>query len=201
MPGIRRLLCLTAVTAALLVALAPSLATGARPTAAGTELGQSACNLLNHAGVPGLVTGGTHAGSEQQIVSACVFASCWETYVDPDTGGQKCHYGRGTSLALGRTKSDKLALKYMGQYIKRGYRRIKIKGADLAGIVTDSKGGAMVMAVDRTTAIFALGATSDDNPNPAWGSDPTSDLKASARAIARELNRPGCPAHPAKCPS
>ena len=181
----------------MLYALAPSLATGA-----GTPslLSQSACNLLGHSGVSDLVGAGGHPTSVTEFANACFMVSCWGTSVDAN-GEEKCDYGRGATLALVRQKSETRALKVIRRDIRRGYPKVKIKGADLAGIASDAKGAGIVMAVGRTAAFFSLGASSDTNPSPTWGSDPAPDAKGIARDIARGLGRPGCPAHPGKCPS
>jgi hypothetical protein len=185
---------------ALLAALAPSLASGAGTAPPNSNLGKSACNLLTYAGTL-TVVGQGHPVQVQSFLNACVVASCWQTYADPDTGAQKCHYGLGATLTLSRAKTTASALKFVHREIGKGYRRVKVKGADLAGIVSNPKGAGIVMAVGRTTALFALGATSDDNPNPIFSEDPTHITIAIVRDIAKELGRPGCPVHPGKCPS
>lgn len=193
----RRILICLAAGAALLGALTPTVASGAGPP---SDLSESACNLLGHSGASALVGAGGHPVTVTQILNACLAGSCWQTSVDAD-GQQQCDYSRGASLALGREKSDTRALKLVRRDLKKGYRKVKIKDADLAGIVSSPTGAGIVMAVGRTFALIALGASSDTNPSPTWGSDPAPDAKAVARKIASGLNRNGCPVRPGRCPS
>ena len=194
----RCLLCIAAAVTVLFWAV-PSIASAESGAQASGSLTDSACNLLGYAGALGLVSGG-QPGSLQTVVDGCAAISCWETYTDPDTGSERCHYGRGATLALGHARSAKRADKLIRRSIGTGYRPVKV-GADLAGIVVGPKGGGVVLAVGRSTALFALGATSDDNPDPTWGYDATGVLKGAARRIVRGLKRPGCPVDAGKCPS
>lgn len=187
-----------AVLAALALALAGGMGTGTARASGG--LGASACNLLTDAGAPQLVGGDAgYPSSAQTVLNACFVRACWQPYTDPDSGVQKCHDGRAAILTLGRTKTSKQALNFVHRALQRGYGRVKIKGADLAGYVGNVKGGGLIMAVGRTTVLFGLGDYSDNDPNPQWGYDPREVMFPEARRIARDLRRPGCPSNPGKC--
>jgi hypothetical protein len=124
---------------------------------------------------------------------------CWVEAKDPEDPNQTiCHYARGASVVLVRQATARQARSFVGREIHRGYRRLKVVGADLAAIASTVGKGAVILAVGRMVAIFTLGASSDDIPNPTFN-DLGLWLKHGAWKIAEGLSRPGCPAHPVAC--
>jgi hypothetical protein len=184
--------------AALGLALVGKMATGTAH-ASGGSLSGSACNLLAHAGARQLV--GEDAGHPALVSPqgfGCFVSVCSQTYVDPDTGAQKCQLGRGATLSLSHPSTPDKALKYVRRALRQGYKRVNVKGADLAGIVDSAKGAGLIMSVGRSLALFALGAYSDNDPNPQWGPGARNQLLHSAHRVAKDLNLPGCPVR--RCP-
>jgi hypothetical protein len=164
-------------------------------------LGPSACNLLNDVGATRLVGGDPdYPAFVRPQLNGCFVGACWQTFTDPDTGAQQCAYGHGATLTLGRAKSAKVAVNFVRSGIRQGYQPVKVKRADLAGIRSNDKGGGMIIAVGRTTALYVLGGYSDNGTDDDWGYDPRVHMLPESRRLARDLHISGCPAHPGKCP-
>lgn len=164
-------------------------------------LGPSACNLLSDMGATRLVGGDpNYPAFVRPQLNGCFVAACWQPYTDPDTGAQQCAYGHGATLTLGRAKSAKAAVKFVRRGVRQGYHPVKVKGADLAGILSSPKGGGMIVAVGRTTVLWTLGGYSDNGTDSDWGYDPRVHMLPESRRLARDLHISGCPAHPSKCP-
>jgi hypothetical protein len=125
-----------------------------------------------------------------ELLNSCSAQSCWAHFTS-SSGSKKCAYGRGATITLAREPTARQAREKVRSYLHRGYRRVNL-GADLAGIVANSKGAGVVMAVGRTIAAFTLGAASDNNSNSTWAGAKVL-LKKGARRIATALRRPGCP--------
>jgi len=167
---------------------------------ASAGLGPSACSLLDEVGATRLVGGDPNYPSfTLPQNNACFVRSCWQTSIDPVSGAQQCVYGHAATLTLGRAGSTKAAVKFVRRGIRQGYQQVKVKGADLAGIVSSEKGGGMILAVGRTTALYVLGGYSETGADDGWGYDPRIHLIPESRRLTRDLHISGCPAHPGKC--
>jgi hypothetical protein len=184
-----------AVTLSVLFFAGPTALVLAGGTNTATEslgkvrLADSACYFLSSA--DGEVGHG-HKVEREEIFDGCIDGSCWSEYRDPETESEKCAYGRSANLTLGRTRTAKPARQIVRDEIRKGYsRKVKV-GADLAGMRVTRKGGGIVMAVGRTTVVFALTAASDNDSDPIWiGVKP--ELKDDARLMVERLRQPGCP--------
>ena len=200
---IRRALSLAVAVLVVLSITGSSPTIGATGTTSdeGGALKTSACHLLGYAGAPRLL--GADAGHPASVLPVgfgCFVSVCLQTVTDPDSGAEKCQFGRGATLEVDHYSRPGVAVKVVGRDLGEGYKKVGIKGADLAGIVHSAKGGGLAIAVGQSSALFALGAYSDTDPNPQWGSDPRKLVLSAGRRIAKGLGHPGCPAKPAKCP-
>jgi hypothetical protein len=187
-----------ALLASSALALAASGGAGAAPTTvhAANALSHSACYLLVLAGSQSAVNGGSHRVQSVQVGNACLERSCWTQATDAN-GHNSCAYARGAILTLARYRSAGAAKAAVRNSIAKGYRRIRIVHAALAGITTNPSGAGIVMASGRTTALFTLGASSETGSAPPW--DVRQEIRSEAAWIATDLRRRGCPASFAKC--
>jgi hypothetical protein len=191
----RRTIFLTGLIACLLLALLD----GAGTASASAGLQGAADNLLGDTAVAEVVFQHPPYTGEPFGPNGWSIGQCWIETKDPNDPNQTiCHYGRGASVVLVRQATAKQARSFVGREIHRGYRRLRIAKGVLAGIASTSGEGAAILAVGRTVAIFTLGASSDDMPNPSFN-DLELWLKHGAKKIAQGLSRPGCPAHPVAC--
>jgi hypothetical protein len=175
----------------LLVLAAPTAAAGAPG-----GLAASACFLLTLSGETGEVGHG-HQVIRVGELDGCSDSSCWSPYKG-EAGEQKCAYGRSALLTLGRTKTPQQARQIVREEMGKGYRQQVRIGADLAAMIVTPKGGGIVMAVGRTTAVFALAAASDNDPSPTW-KNVRPELTEDAEEIALVLRNPGCPVNRERC--
>lgn len=177
-------------TAALLVSSALAVGAGARTAhTSGAGVQPAACHLLNFSGVRSGVARG-HPVRYLELLNSCSAQSCWAHFTSSN-GSKKCAYGHGAIVTLAREPTARQARERVRSELQKGYRQVTV-GADLAGIVADSKGAGVVMAVGRTFAVFTLGAASDNNSNSTWAGAKVL-IKKGARRIARALRQPGCP--------
>jgi hypothetical protein len=156
----RRFTTIAATALATFAVAAPAGAAGPKApyTAhAAAGLGQKACHVLDASlrGVP------VSRAIEHALGNGCVAGA----------PGQAAH---GALLTLGCAATPARARALVRRNILRGYRQVNI-GADLAGMATSPGRAGAVLAVNRTTALFALGGVSKPNA-----------MKA-ARQLARAL--------------
>jgi hypothetical protein len=141
----------------------------------------------------GAVTEGGHRSVNGPLGNACVLNSCWTSEVNPEKEAKECTYARGALLTLSRLSSPHAAQVFVGGLSARGgYKRVAIKHADRAAIVSDPSGGGVVMAVGSTTVLVTIGAKGAHETHAAWpGSKPL--LLRGAADMARRLAKRGCP--------
>jgi hypothetical protein len=185
--------------AALLVSLPLAAGTGAQAVR-GASLSAAACQLVG--GTLVFVETAPGTAAPKPIGNGCILGECWQRVSDPNNPEQQiCHYARAALITLGRKATAKQARAVVLRQIRRGLRRVNV-GADVAGIGPISRpmetGTVVEMAVGRTVALFTLGASSDDDPSPAFPNVEQLAVRYSKQSIVFYLRR-GCPAKVARC--
>ena len=112
--------------------------------------------------------------------------------------GKDCAYARGAVLSLDIESTSGIAKNRVRRALRKGYRPLNNIQADLAGIVENLSGTAIIFAVDRTVALANYGASSSTDPHPHAVGAYGRALDA-ARHIAPNLHEDGCPRLPRKC--
>jgi hypothetical protein len=176
--------------AASSLALIPAGAPAARAQEANSHLAETACFLLPQTGLPHEINGG-HPEEGGPAGNACADGSCWTTEVDPE-GIKQCTYGRSALLTLGRSSRPSAAQAFVRGLYAKGYKKVSIKHAALAALVSDPSGGGVVMAVGSTTAVLAIGAKGPHETHVPWAGSKAILLHA-AKQLAARLSKPGCP--------
>lgn len=175
------------------LALVPSSAPATRARAANSRLSSSACFVLLDAyGLHATISQGHPEFGSGPLGNGCADGSCWSSEVDPETGSKQCTYSRGSLLTLGLVSRPSAAQTYVRRLFPGGYKRVSIRHADLAGIVSDPSGAGVVMAVGRTTVLLAVGAKGAHGAKVPWPGSRALTLEA-ARQIATHLSKHGCP--------
>jgi len=187
-----------AILASSAMALAACTGAGAQaaPVHAASALSKSACYLLFLAGSTSAINGGSHQVKRAQVGNACLDRSCWTQTTDAN-GRTSCAYARGAILTLARYGSAAAAKAAARNSIMKGYARIRVRHAAIAGITTNPSGAGIVAAAGRTTVLFTLGASSDTGSPPPW--NVRQEIRSEAASIAGDLRRPGCPASYTRC--
>jgi hypothetical protein len=188
-------------SAAVIVALAVALAgvgSSAASGASSRSLSGSACFLLDETKLAVTIRSGHPLTSSTALNDSCGLGSCWTQVTDPDTGAQSCTYRRETLLTLGVLASASAARADVRRLLAKGYKKLAIKHADLAGVVSDASGGAVVMAVGRNKALLTLGATGPGDSHAPWAKAKALLLRA-AKLVAGRLHQRGCPLRTAAC--
>jgi hypothetical protein len=101
-------------------------------------------------------------------------------------------------LTLARYPSPRAAQGAVGEEIAKGYRKLHIKNADLAGIVSNTNLARVVMAVGKTTALIALGAHGPKQTDASFPGAKEATVTG-AKDIARRLHKAGCPLNTNAC--
>jgi hypothetical protein len=179
--------------AAVSLALVPSSAPAGGAHEANSRLSGSACFLLFQSGLHGPLTEGGHRSVDGPLGNACVSNACWTSEVNPEKEAKECTYARGALLTLSRLSSPHAAQVCVGGLSARGgYKRVAIRRADRAAVVSDASGGGVVMAVGSTTALLTIGAKGAHGTHAAWPGSRSLLLRAAAD-VARRLAKRGCP--------
>jgi hypothetical protein len=166
--------------------------------AANSILGSSACFLAAQAGWPPAITGGSHPETDKALGDACELGSCWSKGPGEQEGTEECTYSRGALLTLGRYPSARAAQVAVVREIAKGYRKLHIKNAALAGIVSNTNLARVVMAVGKTTALIALGAHGPKQTDASFAGVKEVTVSG-AKDIARRLRKAGCPLSTSAC--
>lgn len=164
----------------VLVAAGLVLPTGTGMARSGAS-GLQACPLLIASGPPGVPP-----RPDEPILNSCVDGHCFSHYTD-SSGQKRCAYARGASLRLQCAGTPGGAAAFVRTQLQRGFRRVNL-GADIAGLVSSSKGASVVLAVNRAIVLFNEGASSDDNPHPVFPGV-RQDVIKGGRRIAAALRK------------
>lgn len=180
------------------LALVPAGAPATAAHQANSRLSASACYLLYASVLQGAVTEGAHPLVGGPLGNACLTNSCWNSEVNPETGGKQCSYARGALLTLSRMSRPSAAQGFVRSYYSRGYKRVSIRHATAAGITSDASGAGVVMAVGSTTVLLTAGAKGLHETHIPWAGSKALVLRAAAQ-VAGRLSKQGCPLNTNAC--